>query len=600
MGFIKFSELAHALEDVLSMIRDNEITVKAELMDYIFEGCDILENGLEEISNGNSENIEDDSLLENLKKYNKEEEEEDAIKFSIEEKIQLSKEEWNVIDESRNQNLHIFRIIIVFDRKNLLKNAKALVILRNLSGAAEVIKTTPTNDQITSGKFESEIEIVLSTAKTKDEIEKLVNRISGLKNVFVMGIDELYKKTDEIRSEEKELAKAAITDLHKADVVKQIQSIKVEMESLDKLMNLVGELLINNIRLQDIDRKQDFHSMRQVVEGIDRLTLDLQDEVMTIRMVPIGNIFRRFPRMVRDLAKNENKNIDLMVDGQEIKFDRTVLDEIGDPLVHLLRNCVDHGIESEEERTKQNKPVNGNIRLIARREKNSAVIEVTDDGAGIDPQKVKESCIRKGILTKEDADKMNDLEMQMMIFKAGVSTTKVVTEVSGRGVGMDVVMTKIRDLGGKVRLESVVGKGTTVIMQLPLTLAIITVFLVKVREETYAIPLTSVHQTVKVDYEHLKTIQGNKVFILRGEDIPIYWLHDLTNNPIPENNKKLTVVVVYKDNELVGIVVDTIISQQQILIKSMQDLVKGTKGVSGATILGDGSVALILDIGTLL
>jgi two-component system, chemotaxis family, sensor kinase CheA len=321
---------------------------------------------------------------------------------------------------------------------------------------------------------------------------------------------------------------------------------------------------------------------------------------MEIRMVPIGNIFNRYPRMVRDLSIKENKKLELLIEGQEIEFDRTVLDQIGDPIVHLLRNAVDHGIEPVEERLKTGKSETGTIKLIARREKNNAIIEISDDGGGIPIEKVKKKSIERGHITKEEAAKMTDDEACMLIFRPGNSTNDVVTEVSGRGVGMDVVISKTKELGGSVRLHSELGKGTTVTLQLPLTVAIITGLIVRANNERYAIPLNTVDETVNVFSDQIKTIQNNKVFVLRGMDIPLFWLHDLTGISKIGNNKKLTVVIVMNGTEKTGLVVDEILSQQQVLIKSLQDMVKGTKGCAGATILGDGGVALILDIASLL
>lgn len=597
MEFMRFSELAHALEDVMSKIRDKELEVSKNTMDMIFDGCDTLEQGLEDISNDKPENISIDGLISELKETLGAKEE--AYIVNIGEKAELTGEDNKKIQEWKNQNRKIFRLIIVFDKNNQLKTAKAMLILRNISAISTLIKTTPASEDIKAGKFDTEIELIAASELQKEEIEKIVNDISGLKHAFILGLDEVYNKPKETAHEEKELDKAAIANKHRTDVVKQIQSVKVDMKKLDKLMNLVGELLISNIRMQDCNKKKDYSALKIVLAEVDRLILELQEEVTEIRMVPIGNIFNRFPRMVRDLAEKEGKKINLIIEGQEIEFDRTVLDEIGDPLVHLLRNCVDHGIEKPEERIDVGKPEQGTVKLIAKREKNNAVIKVTDDGAGIDTKKVKEISIKKGIITEDEAAKMTDKEIQMLIFRAGFSTSEVITDVSGRGVGMDVVLNKIKELGGSLKLDSAAGKGTSVEMQLPLTLAIITAFLVKAGDNICAIPLTAVEETVDIKKEQIKTIQGNKVFILRESEVPLFWLHDIMGLKREEKDI-LIVMIVNRSGEKIGIVVDSIIAQQQILIKGLQDIVKGTKGIAGATIMGDGTVALILDIETLL
>ncbi|MBN1502883.1 chemotaxis protein CheA [Candidatus Woesearchaeota archaeon] len=598
MGFHKFSELAHALEDIMAQIRDKHLEVATNVIDLILEGCDMLEIGLEQISSDNEERISPEELIGELKQLL--EEEPQSASVSIGAKVSLSEQEQEKISEHKQKGQNIYRIVLIFDKHNFLKTPKALIILRELSKIGILFKTTPEKKDIEQGKFSSEVEIILGCQKEKRDIEMIIHHITGIKHFSILGLDDTYEKPKEMLHEEKEYAKAEIINRHKEYAVGQIQSVKVSMDKLDKLMNLVGELLINNIRLQDIIKKRDFDSMKIVLNEVDRLVLDLQADVMEVRMVPIGSIFNRFPRMVRDLAKKEGKKVNLVLEGEDIEFDRTVLDKIGDPLVHLLRNSVDHGIETAEERQKIGKREEGIIKLIARREKSKAIIEVTDDGRGIDPKEVKESSIAKGIITREEAKNMSDEDLRMLIFLPGVSTNKIVTEVSGRGVGMDVVKNTVEAMRGNVTLKSRMGKGTSVVINLPLTIAIITSLLVRVNQEIYAIPLSSVNQTVDVDTSKVKTILSKKVFVLRGREIPIFWLHELLGYTWDNKDNKVTVIIVNKEGEEIGLVVDSIFSKQQILIKGFSDILKGTKGFSGATILGDGKVALIIDVMTLL
>jgi len=598
MGYIKYSELAHALEDVLSRIREHKLNISKNIMDLLFEGCDLLEEGLEKIEHNNPENISVENIIRELESMSKKEEA--MTTTPVGQELALSESDKARIEELKRSNANIFRTIIVFEPGNQLRGAKSTLLLKNLRESSTIIKTTPEEEHIRAGKFETDIEVVLATNRNKGEMENIVNHISGLKHVFLLELEEAYEKPTETKHEEKELAKKAIADQHQNEFIKQIQSVRVDMQKLDRLVNLVGELLIGNIRLQDINKKQDFTNLKTIISGLDRLILELQGEVMEIRMVPIGDIFTKFLRMVRDLAGKEEKKVNMMIEGAEIKFDRTVLDELGDPLVHLLRNCVDHGIELPEKRIQLGKPEEGTIKLIARREKNNAVIQVIDDGAGIDPQTIKQLAINKGKITEAELAKMSDHELQMLIFKVGMSTNKIITEVSGRGVGMDVVMTKIRELGGLVALESEPGKGTAVTMQLPLTIAIISVLLVQAKDDIYAIPLNIIDQTVDIRQSDIKTIKGHELFLLRGQEIPLFWLRELVSSDNFVKPDRITVVVANKDSHSIGIAVDSIISQQQILIKSLQEIVKGVKGCSGATILGDGRVALILDISTLI
>lgn len=597
MGYAKFAELAHVLEDLLSRIREGKIEISKDIMDLIFEGCDTLESGLDAINKDIPEEFSAEGIISEVEKFTKKEEEQTKVNIGI--KTSLDETEQITVDQRKSAGNNIFRIITVFEPGNQLKGPKAMIMLRLIKDIAEIIKTTPSDESIKAGLFNTDFETVIATNKDKKNLQEITNRVTGVKHVFVLGLDEEYHKPAETKHEEKEHEKHQITNDHRNDVIQRIQSVRVNMNKLDKLMNLVGELLINNIRLQDIDRKEDYTKLQSTLKGIDRLILDLQDEVMTVRMIPIGNIFNRFMRMIRDLSAKEGKRINLIIEGSEMEFDRTVLDQIGDPLVHILRNCVDHGIEAPEERILNGKPEVGTIRLIAKREKNSATIKISDDGQGIDPKLIKETALKKNKITKEEADVLSDPELQMLIFKPGMSTNKIVTEVSGRGVGMDVVMTKTRELGGNVKLYSEKGKGTSITLNLPLSVAIISALLIKIKEEIYAIPLNSIDQTVDIEHKDIKTIQGHELFVLRGKEIPLFWLHELVGAGEYEKKDKLTVLIVNKEDQKIGLVIDEILSQQQILIKSLQDSVKGLRGVSGATILGDGSVALILEIDTI-
>lgn len=600
MGFIKFSELAHDLENILSRIRDKELTINSDVMDIILNGCDVLEDGLELINSERSEDLDTHEILKKIHNLNPSQEV--AVTVKISEKMELDESQKTRIKKAEKSGKNIWRIVVVFEKKNPLKLAKALVLLRDVMQVATLVKSNPEEPLLRSGKFDSEIEILVETEKSQDEIKAVVNAISGIDRVEVLLPDEKYKShIDEKQEEhkEKEEDKSNIISKHGKETAKQIQSVRVDMDQLDKLMNLVGELLISKIRIDDVSRRYEIKELKGLLAGLDRLTMDIQSEVMQIRMIPIGNIFNRLPRMVRDLAKKEEKQVELQIIGSEIEFDRTILDEIGDPLVHMLRNSVDHGIEKPEDREKHSKEVVGIIQLIARREKNNAVIEVIDDGAGIDPERIKKSSIKKGLLSEEEAAKMSDNELQRLVFRPGISTNEVVTDVSGRGVGMDVVESKVKSLGGAVRLDSEIGKGTKITLELPLTIAIISVLLVKVAKDTFAIPLSSVDQTVDVHQKDIKTIKGNEVFVLRNSEIPLIRISQVFGMP-SEQKMKYTVVVVMKGEQKIGLVVDSIISQQQILIKSLDRMLKGTKGIAGATIMGSGKVALIIDIASLL
>ncbi|MFH0874665.1 MAG: chemotaxis protein CheA [archaeon] len=599
MGFLKFAELAHSIEDVMSKIRDGKIAADSGIINIILQGCDIMEKSLENIALGKEDTTESENLIEEFKNITNIKPEKSTAQNVCAKTILTEIEKKEIDDETAKGN-NVFRIVLVFEKNNNLKSAKASVLLRELRKNGKIIKTTPDAEKISKGEIGLELEIIVCTNMQKESLISAIDKVSGISSIFVLSLDEEYVKSTQQKNEEKEAAKAQIINEHKNYAVGKVQNIKVSMEKLDKLMNLVGELLISNIRLQDIAHKKDYDRLKLVLNDVDRLVLDLQSDIMEVRMVPIGSIFNRFPRMVRDIANHEKKNVNLIIEGEDIEFDRTVLDKIGDPLVHLLRNSVDHGIELPDIRLKKGKPEEGIIKLIAKREKSKAIIEVSDDGDGIDPKAVAETCIRKGTLTKEQVEKMSDKELQMQIFVPGTTTSKVITELSGRGVGMDTVKSMITSLRGTVRLSSTVGIGTSVTIELPLTVAIVTALLVEVGGDLYAIPLSNVDQTVDIKSEDIKTGIGHDVFLLRGKVIPLFWLDELLRYGNKKVSKKVTVIIVNKEGEECGFAVDSIFSKQQVLIKSFSDTLKSVTSFSGATILGDGKVALILDVNSLI
>ncbi|MDH7497833.1 MAG: chemotaxis protein CheA, partial [Syntrophomonadaceae bacterium] len=387
------------------------------------------------------------------------------------------------------------------------------------------------------------------------------------------------------------------------------QTVRVDIEKLDSLLNLVGELVINKGRLEQIAAQQRLPELIETIEQVDRITTDLQNVVMKVRMVPVKQVFNRFPRMVRDLAHELGKEIDFVMEGEETELDRTVIDEIGDPLLHLLRNSIDHGMEAPQEREALGKPRSGLLRLSARHQGNNVFIEVSDDGRGIDPAAVRARGVEKGFLSEREAEQMSDEAVIALLFQPGFSTAAAVTDISGRGVGLDVVKSKIEALNGEIAVDSRPGRGTAFRIRLPLTLAIIQALLVEVGGETYAIPLGSVDETTMVSAADLKTVQNQEVMLLRGAVLPLARLHSLLEVPgaaaaLGNGNGQAAadeayVVVVRKGERQLGLVCDNLLGQQEIVIKSLGRLLAGTSGIAGATILGDGQVALILDVATL-
>ena len=365
-------------------------------------------------------------------------------------------------------------------------------------------------------------------------------------------------------------------------------------------MNLTGELVINKVRLEQIGQTHRLSELTETLEQMDRVTTDLQNIVMKVRMVPVSQVFNRFPRMVRDVTKELNKEINLTIEGEETELDRTVIDEIGDPIMHLLRNSLDHGVEMPDEREAKGKPRVGEVGLIARHEGNNVVIMVTDDGKGIDANVIRRKAVEKGMMTQEEVDKLDDADAVRIIFLPGFSTAEKISDISGRGVGMDVVRSKIESLSGHVDVETRIDEGSVFKIKLPLTLAIIQAMLVKVQEEMYAIPLASIDSTINIQPTDIKTVQNKEVIVLRGEIIPIIRMEQTLQVPHVKDAEEIFVVVVHAGEAKAGIVVDNLIGQQEIVIKTLGNLFQGLKMFSGATVLGDGRVALILDVATMM
>ncbi len=633
MGFNRISELTHEMENLMDMVRKSQVEVSNGLIDILFECLDTLEALVEAVDSGEEVDIAHlqatlaqamegtmpiqeikGSVTASIDTIQNEigneipdcssETETNTEVASVIDNIELSDNEKQAIQEAVKEGNRAVSLNVILDESCVLKSARSTLVLINVSRMGEIIKCIPTEAELEDENFDLDFTVIFTTKSADEDIVSTVKKISEIKEVLPTTIAEssvTEEKVQDQKTEETEEKKSA-SAVKRSDAVKSIQSVRVNIERLDNLMNLVGELIINKIRLNQLASDLNAKELDESLANLDRLTNEIQTEVMESRMVPIDQIFSRFPRMVRDLAKSEGKQINLIIEGKEIELDRTVLDEIGDPLVHLLRNAVDHGIESEEERKQLGKPVAGLVRLAASRQRNSVLIEVEDDGKGMEPGHLRDVAVKKGLLTRDEVDKLSDNDALNLIFMPGFSGAKVVTDISGRGVGMDAVKNKIEALGGSVKISSVPGQGSIMKLQLPLTVAIIQSLMVTVADETYAIPLGNVIRDVGIKASDIKTIEGKEVIMLRGEVLPLLRLHDVLECPTEEEDKQnLIVVVVEKMGSNIGLVVDDLLGQQEVIIKTLDNkLLKNMKGFAGATILGDGSVALILDIATLI
>jgi two-component system chemotaxis sensor kinase CheA len=590
MGYTNISELTHKMENLMDRIRKNEMKLDPEAIDVLFESFDMLEKMVEEPEDSGQFDIS--PLVQKLVLMTNRE-----IVAEVKETQSKGTKELTVPGENNdlkkpNIGRKVFDVTVTLHESCTLKSARSTVVIRNLSELGEILEMNPPARDIEDEKFEREFRVTISTKEDLKNVENAIKKISEISKVEVM-LKEGQPAVTVIKDKKEEKER-------NREAVKSVQTVRVGIQRLDSLMNLVGELVINKIRLMQLTSENNFHLLEETLAGLDHLTNELQEEVIASRMVPLEQIFNRFPRMVRDFAKKEVKEIELIMTGSDIELDRTVLDEVGDPLVHILRNCMDHGIEPPEIRKKQGKNSMGTISLTARRERSYVVIEIEDDGKGMDPEKFREVMVNMGTMTKEEVAKLSDTEVLNFSYLPGFSTAEKVTEVSGRGVGMDVVKTKIESMGGKVRIESKIGEGTKITLKLPLTVAIVQSQIVKVGKDTYAIPITNVIRDVIIRKDQIRTIQSEEVVVVRDEVVPLVRLHKLFGVDSNGSNE-LIVVVVERNGINVGLVVDSLIGKQEIIIKSLDNrFLKGLKGFAGATIMGDGNVSLILDVGTLL
>ena len=634
MGFENIADLTHNMENLLDKLRSDKLKANQEINDVLFECVDTLEEMVESIieQDGREFNVADlIATLERLEKgegagpiepakaASQESQEGQAAEASPESGIDcfdarkhLDDYALEILEKAREEGAKTYFFRIMLDEQCVMKSVRAFMIFNALENLGDIIKSVPHTQEIEDENFDREILVYFISAEELETIRTAINNISEVTVVEdcefsnLAEVEERLLEEDiqEVASpvqeeEKKPAADAAARPAKEAGRFAQ-KTVRVEISKLDTLMNLVGELVINKTRLEQIYDASDGTSLNETIEQVGRITTDLQDIVMYVRMVPIEQVFNRFPRMVRDVSRELDKEINFIMEGKETELDRTVIDEIGDPLVHLIRNSLDHGIENHAQREAAGKPREGTVRISASQEGNSVLIIVEDDGAGINTDVVRQKAIERGVITEEEARGLADNVINNLIFEAGFSTAKEVTDVSGRGVGLDVVRQKISSLRGSVHLESKRGEGSKFVIKLPLTLAIIQALMVKVKEEVYAIPLANIDETTSVLCEEIKNVQGQEVMILRGNVLPLVNLAEILDvqSDLAEE-EELFVVVVRKGEQRIGLVVSELIGQQEIVINSLGSILRDTTGIAGAAILGDGTVALILDISSL-
>lgn len=641
MGFKRMQHLTHDMENVFQEVRSDKIKVDSSMIDLLFECLDAIEGYLDNIKASSDEGTEDNeiiikSLNDFLAKANGEtvseapaaveeakpaeaagESSSDTEKYSA---IELTDSEQKAIAEAKASGNKVYGLTVYIQKECLLKAARAFLVFRAVEELGQILVYRPSSQDIEDEKFDLDFSIFISSSEALDKIVSAAKSVSEIENVVGGEISDAQASPEEKTAEAKpeaaaknETAPAQAAASGKAAAPKKAtagkpatnRTVRVDIEKLDALMNQVSELIIAKNSLVSISSSeggsfasQSFHDQ---IEYLERITTNLHESVMKVRMVPIESVVNKFPRMIRDLSRTLNKKMELVMTGEDTELDRTVVDQIGDPLQHLLRNSADHGLEDAALRAERGKPETGTIFLNAYQEGNNVIIQVGDDGNGIDTEAVKNKAIERGIITYEQADVMTQKEIVNLLFMPSFSMAKKITDISGRGVGLDVVKSNIEQLGGDVEVSTKLGEGSTFTVRLPLTLAIIQALMVEIREEKYAIALGSIETIEDVPVSDIKYVQANEVINLRGKVIPLVRLDRILDiEPMEQEPENLIVVIVKRGDNLAGLVVDNLIGQQEIVIKSLGKYINGNKLISGATILGDGEVALILDVNTLM
>ena len=645
MGFKRMQHLTHDMEDVFQEVRSDKIRVNSKMIDILFDCLDALDKYLENIKETSDEGTEDnEAIIKELNDFiaqseGKEtassveatevketpmQEEDGSTKKFME--IELTNSEKEAIKNAEESGKHVYGFTVYIHQDCLLKAARAFLVFKAVEDFGEIIVYRPSSQDIEDEKFELDFSFFLASEEALDKIIAAAKAVSEIDTVLAEEVksDMLEKKEKMALAAEKPAAvqeTAEAKPVAAENTAKKTQSatakkttsnkpvtsrtVRVDIEKLDALMNQVSELIIAKNSLVSIStteggnfENQTFHEQ---IEYLERITTSLHESVMKVRMVPIESVVNKFPRMIRDLSRKLNKSMELYMSGEDTELDRTVVDQIGDPLQHLLRNSADHGLESAEVRKERGKPEKGAIYLNAFQEGNNVIIEVSDDGNGIDTEKVKEKAVERGVITPEQAENMSQKEVINLLFIPSFSMAKQITDISGRGVGLDVVRSNIEALGGDVEVSSTLGEGSKFTVRLPLTLAIIQALMVEIRQEKYAIALGSIQNIEDIPVKDIRYVEAKEVIHLRGMVIPLIRMDKILDiEPLEEDPESLTVVIVKKGDKYAGLVVDNLIGQQEIVIKSLGKFIKNNKMISGATILGDGEVALILDVNALL
>ena len=645
MGFKRMQHLTHDMENVFQEVRSERLKINSSMIDLLFQCLDAIEGYLNNIKESSDEGTEDNELIirelnQLIAAANGETPQEEPVAAApvsappAEEstsggkkylEIELSDSEKDKLKEAEKSGQHLYGMTVSIQKECLLKAARAFLVFKAVEEFGQILVYSPSSQDIEDEKFEFDFSFYVAS---EEPYEKLADAAKAVSEIASVAGEELSyetlaanqeqaeekaavaekvnepaaeQKTEKAQPEKPKAQTAATGAAKKQAAAKPVtnRTVRVDIEKLDALMNQVSELIIAISSAENGEfQNQSFHEQ---IEGLERITTSLHESVMKVRMVPIESVVNKFPRMIRDLSRKLNKKMELYMSGEDTELDRTVVDQIGDPLQHLLRNSADHGLEDNEERVANGKPEVGSIFLKAFQEGNNVIIQVGDDGGGIDVEAVRQKAVERGIITQEQSETMSKKEIVNLLFMPSFSMAKKITDISGRGVGLDVVKSNIEALGGDVEVKTEIGEGTTFTVRLPLTLAIVQALMVVIGDEKYAIPIGSISNIEDIPVEEIRYVEAKEVIHLRGKVIPIIRLDQVLDiEPGDSQPQSLTVVIVQKGDSLAGLVVDRLMGQQEIVIKSLGKYMNNNKIISGATILGDGEVALILDVNVLM
>lgn len=608
MGFDELAEFTHEMESVLDLLRTGELVAESHVINILFRSVDTLEILLEQTINEESISSfrEEIAALEGLTHRDGSS---TPIQTDLMTSLTVELDEFNreTIKQGLDQGYNSYRVIVTLRENTILKSVRVYTVFQAVEEVSTIIQSNPSAQDLEDEKFENQFGLIILTKESAERIQALIEGISEIEKVEVSNLSldgkaslatvaptasvDAVAETAATRTEPRTTTPNR-TQRHEA-------LVRVETDRLDKLINLVGELVISRTQVVEMTKGEENSDQKTALAQLDRVTTELQYAAMSLRMVPIKQVFDRFPRMVRDLAQSSKKDIHLEIFGETTELDRSIVNQIGDPLVHLIRNSIDHGLEPVTERTAKGKPATGTIRLGARHEGSHILIEISDDGQGLDLERIRTKGIERGLLTS-DSGEITTREAVDLLFHPGFSTAEEVTDLSGRGVGLDAVKTTVESLSGTIEMESVPGQSLRTIIKLPLTLAIIKALLVVVDGETLAIPIQAVRENIQIEPSQIKTVQQHDVILLRNEVLPLYDLAQVLGFNRLDSRGPLPVIIVEIRGQKVGFIVEDLIGQQEIVIKSLSGIISDIRGIAGATVLGNGNVALILDNSTLI